>query len=153
MANDQQQRPERLTAFDTDEHLTEAVQDLAEGTAAAVERSQQFNVSELFDLLSHPGRRYILTYLLQSEGYVTCSELVDHVVAVSEHTMTDREFRKRVTAELTHSHLPKLEQRGLIDYNTERQIVSPTPTTPVVRPYLRLALAQQQIADEASERS
>jgi DNA-binding transcriptional ArsR family regulator len=153
MANEQPQQHDRQTAFDTDEHLTQAVRDLAAGTASAVEQSQQFNVSELFDLLSHPGRRYILTYLLQSEGYVTCSELTDHVVAVSDHTMTDRQFRKRVTAELTHSHLPKLEQRGLIDYNTERQIVSPTPATPAVRPYLRIALAQQQIADEDSERS
>jgi DNA-binding transcriptional ArsR family regulator len=153
MSNDQQQRHERQTAFDTETHLTDAVRDLAAGTASAVEQSQLFNVSELFELLSHPGRRYILTYLLQSEGYVTCSELVDHVVAVSDHTMTDQQFRKRVTAELTHSHLPKLEQRGLIDYNTERQIVSPTAATPTVRPYLRIALAQQQIADEASERS
>mgnify|MGYP002760865452 CR=1 FL=1 len=64
--------------------------------------------------------------------------------------MTDRQFRKRVTAALTHTHLTKLEDAGLIDYNTERQIISPTNKTPIVRPYLRLALAQQRLAD-ASE--
>lgn len=146
MANDPQQTGQ-LAAFDTDDYLTDAVRELAASTAPAVEASQRFSVTTLFEILSHPGRRYILTYLLQAEGYVTCTELVDHVVDVTDNTMTDTQFRERITTELTHSHLPKLQREGLIDYNVERQIVSPTEATPVVRPYLRLSLAQQRIAD------
>jgi hypothetical protein len=149
MSNEQEQQSAGAVAFDTEEALTEAIQTIAAGTQDAVVASRRLSVGALFELLSQPGRRYVLTYLLQSEGYVTCSELVDHVVAVTDHTMTDRQFRKRVTAELTHCHLPKLEEKNLIEYNTERQIVSPTAKTPVVRPYLRLALAQQRIADES----
>jgi hypothetical protein len=147
MSNGSRQQSGHPTTFDTTEAETDAVRTLAEGTADAAEASRRLSVDTLFDLLSHPGRRYVLTYLLQSEGYATCSELVDHVVAVSDHTMTDRQFRKRLTSELTHTHLPKLEDRGLIEYNTERQIVSPTAATPTVRPYLRLALTQQRLRD------
>jgi hypothetical protein len=149
MPNDPQHHGARPTTFDTTDAETDAIRTLAEGTADAIEASRRLSVDTLFDLLGHPGRRFVLTYLLQSEseGYATCSELVDHVVAVTDHTMTDRQFRKRLVAELTHTHLPKLEDEGLIEYNAERQIVSPTAATPAVRPYLRLALAQQRVRD------
>lgn len=147
MSNDQQQIPGSLTAFDTDESLTEAVRHLATATEPAVESTREFGISALFETLSYPGRRYILTYLLQSEGYVTCSELVDNVVSATEYTMTEKKFRKRVSAELAYEHLPKLEDQGLLNYNLERQMVSPTDSTALVRPYLRLALAQQHSAE------
>jgi hypothetical protein len=149
MSNDSQHHGSRPTAFDTTDAETDAIRTLTELTTEAVEASRRLSVDTLFDLLGHPGRRYVLTYLLQSEGYATCSELVDHVAAVTDHTMTDRQFRKRLTGELTHTHLPKLEDGGLVDYNAERQIVSPTAATPAVRPYLRLALAQQQVRDRS----
>ena len=148
MSNNPQHTDDGGTGFDADGELSEAIDTLAAGTADAVTASRRFSVDSMFEILSDPGRRYVLTYLLQTEGYATCSELVDHVVAVTDHTMTDSQFRERLTATLTHCHLPKLEGEGLIEYNTERQIVSPTATTPVVRPYLRLALAQQRLADD-----
>lgn len=146
MSNSQQQ--DRLTTFDTDEQTVEAIEKLAENTTQQLHEADQVDIDSLFDLLSHPGRRYILTYLLQSDGYVTCNELVDYVVDVTDHTMTDRQFRKRVTAELTHSHLPKLEDANFIDYNMERQIVAQTDTTDLARPYITLALAQQSHSDD-----
>jgi hypothetical protein len=88
----------------------------------------------------------VLTYLLQSEGSVACSELVDYVVERTDTAMTDEEFRRRVVTELTHSHLPKLEAAGLVKYNMERQLVDPTDLTPVAGPYLQLALRHQNLA-------
>lgn len=139
-----------VSAFDTGEELTQAVWTLAEGTESAIAAEGRPSVDELFDLLADPGRRYVLTYLLQAPDYVTCTDLVDHVVAATDHSMTDGEFRTRVTAQLTQTHLPKLADAGLVDYNVERQIVSPTETTVLSRPYLRLALAQQQLTEDDS---
>lgn len=151
MANDPHHPVERPTAFDTDTESTAAVLQLAEETADEIEAHNDFDVDTLFELLARPGRRYVLTYLLQSEGFVTCSELVDHVVDATDHSMTDNQFRDRVTAELTHSDLPKLDEEGLIDYNMTRQIVAPTATTALVRPYIRLALAQQDIRQRTED--
>jgi hypothetical protein len=146
MSNDHQYPVDRPSAFDTDAETTDAVRRLAESTGDELAACEEFDVNSMFELLAQPGRRYVLTYLLQSEGFVTCSELVDHVVDATEHSMTDNEFRDRVTAELTHSDLPKLDSAGFVDYNMTRQIVAPTEKTALVRPYIRLALAQQDIS-------
>jgi DNA-binding transcriptional ArsR family regulator len=139
------ERAWRVATLGGDDSTARAVETLVDATATATEE-ESFSVDTLFEMLAHPGRRYVLSYLLQSEGFVACAELVDHVAERTDHTMTDEEFRRRVAAELTHSHLPKLEEVGLVDYNMERQVVSTTDLTPVVRPYLRLALAHQRVA-------
>jgi DNA-binding transcriptional ArsR family regulator len=141
----------RRRSFDTSDAARAAVETLIEETADAVAGREQFDVGELFEALSDPGRRYVLTYLLQSEGSVACSELVDYVVERTDTGMTESEFRRRVITELTHSHLPKLEAAGLVTYNMERQLVGPTDLTPAVRPYLHLALRHQTLAGSADE--
>jgi hypothetical protein len=133
-------------SFDAGEDAAEAIRTLVSETADAAAGAERFDIGVIFRALSEPGRRYVLTYLLRSEGFVACSELVDYVVEQTDSGMTDGEFRRRVVTELTHSHLPKLEECGLVRYNMERQIVSSTELTPVVWPYLRLALQHQTLA-------
>lgn len=115
-------------------------------SAAAVERVE---MDTIFELLSHPARRYVLTYLLRSDGFVSMTELVDYVMEKTTHTMTDREFRHRLTVSLTHTHLPKLADEEYVKYNVERQIVLPTDRTQLFAPYLEMALRQQQVIDDA----
>jgi len=139
--------------FDFDEATVELIESLAVGSDELAVATKEFDSSTLFEMLVDPGRRYVLTYLLRTEGAVACSELVDYVVDQTEHTMTTGEFRQRVTAELTQEHLPKLDEYGYVQYNMERQIIGPTELTPLVRPYLELALAYQQIAEVNDESS
>lgn len=106
----------------------------------------------LFELLAEPGHRYILEYLLQSEGAVTCSELVDYVVNQTNQTMPSTEFRQRVICDLTTKYLPELDEHNYIQYNMERQMVSSTDLTPIAKPYLLVALAQQEIVEQTDER-
>lgn len=143
MADNTQQRIDEPTRSEQDELIGDAVQALADWTTDAVTATPEFSVDSLFEILADPGRRFVLTYVLEADDFVSCSELVDHVVDATDHSMTDSEFRRRVTAELTHIHLPRLHEAGLIEYNIQRQLVAPTPTTRAVLPYLRLALAQQ----------
>lgn len=127
----------------------EAVRMLALPTVSSEYAAEEFSSNSVFETLKHPGRRYVLTYLLRSEGLVTIGQLVDYVISQISAETTDREFRERVTAELTHTHLPKLDEEGYIEYNLERQIIGPTDLTPLVEPYLALSLAQRHVATTA----
>lgn len=125
--------------------------DLSRETGAETER---FDPGLLFELLSDPGHRYVLTYLLGSDGAVTCGELVDYVTRRTDNTMNPEVFRQRVVAELSNTYLPNLDESGYITYNMERQLVGPTELTPLARPYLLLALAHiggVELEDEAPQ--
>lgn len=107
-------------------------------------------IDSIFSVLSHPGRRYILTYLLRSDGYATMSEIVDYVVDATDTAEDDSDFRREVTVTLTHTHLPMLDEEGFIMYNMERQLVQPTEKTKLAAPYLKIALLQRErLADLA----
>jgi hypothetical protein len=115
--------------------------------------AHRLSINTVFDVLANPGRRYVLTYLVNSEGYATVTELVDYVVENMDTSMTERGFRKNVLTELREDHLPELDESGLITYNIERQIVSSTDLTPVTVPYLEVALEQQQQAKRIRQRT
>jgi hypothetical protein len=115
--------------------------------------AHRLSINTVFDVLANPGRRYVLTYLVNSEGYATVTELVDYVVENMDTSMTEGGFRKNVLTELREDHLPELDESGLITYNIERQIVSSTDLTPVTVPYLEVALEQQQQAKRIRQRT
>lgn len=125
-----------------------AIRSLVEEHLPNPDSTEQLSVDAIFSMLSHPGRRYVMTYLLQSDGFVSMSELVSYVVERTEHTMTDRAFRHRVSTTLTHTHLPKLHEENFIDYNIERQIVQETAKTELVAPYLKVALVHRDCFQE-----
>jgi len=128
-----------------------ALRMLVEGTVTSPSVSRQGTIDSIFDAISNPGRRYVLTYLLCAEDYVTMSELVDYVMARTDASASDEAFRKKVTVSLSHTHLPRLDEEGFIKYNMERQLIMPTDKTALVDPYLKLALIQQQQLTEALE--
>lgn len=128
---------------ETQAELLTLVTDSIESSFAA----ERYSPDVVFEALSNPGRRYVLTFLLQTSGYVPVSKLVDYVAAKSNAGMTNEGFRRNVTVELTQTHLPSLEESGFIKYNMERQLVMPTELTRLTEPYLRVALLQQQLTE------
>jgi len=124
---------------DTEEKAARALVDSVSVPGAFAKRN---TTDTIFEALAHPGRRYIMTYLLRSEGYVTMADLVDYVMERA-HPVRSEEFRRKVTVQLTHTHLPKLDDDGLVNYNMERQLVSPTDKTALAGPFLKVALVQQ----------
>lgn len=116
----------------------------------------QVNLSEdldtIFTVISHPARRYVLTYLLRAEGYVTMGEIVDYVINSTDSSTDPQELRREVTISLTHTHLPLLEDEGFIQYNMERQLIQPTAKTDLAAPYLKVALIhREQTASPADQ--
>lgn len=105
--------------------------------------NQSDTLDAIFHVISHPARRYVLTYLLRVEGYVTMGEIVDYVINSTDSGTDPQELRREVTVSLTHTHLPMLEDEGFIQYNMERQLIHPTAKTELAGPYLKLALVHR----------
>lgn len=76
----------------------------------------------VFDILSNTRRRKVLSYLRQSDGRATVQELAEEIAALENEVQVDelsREQRKRVYVSLYQTHLPKLEEAEIIDYDEE----------------------------------
>ena len=128
-----------------------AVETLVEDSADELSSIESIDTGAIFETLVDPGHRYVLMYLLQSEGEITCRELVDYIVQQTDHTMEPEVFRELIVSKLTNTYLPDLAESGFVRYNMERQIVGLTELTPLVRPYLQIALAQQESVGQGDE--
>lgn len=73
-------------------------------------------------------RQTILRVLTESEREVlTIEEITDYIVSTRlDHDVEPDKQRRRLRAELHHIHLPKLQQCGLIIYDTETRDVELT---------------------------
>lgn len=94
-----------------------------------------------FHVLQNSRRRAILRYLLaRPEQDQFVMRTVAEAVAAWEHDLPVRQLsseqRQRVYIPVYQSHLPKLDDYGIITYNQDRGIVEPTPLLHVVAPYL-----------------
>ena len=75
---------------------------------------------ELYDLLSNHRRRYVIHFCKQSEEPLTLSDLAERVAAreqdksVAELTSAER---KRVYTSLQQTHLDRLADAGMIEYD------------------------------------
>lgn len=96
---------------------------------------------DVFDVLSNARRRQILHYLKRQDDRkrIDLRELVDHVAAwendkaIEEVTAVER---KRVYTALRQSHLPKMDQAGVIVYDNMRAEVELTEAAREAQLYL-----------------
>lgn len=95
---------------------------------------------EIFDVLSNERRQCILHYLKRHDDRrVELRELVDYVAAWENDTSLeelDSAERKRVYTALRQSHLPKLEEAGVVEYEHMRGEVEMTDEASQVQLYL-----------------
>ena len=96
---------------------------------------------ELFHLLQNERRRMVLRYLRGTEGPVRMRDVAEQVAAW-EHDTTVEELtskqRQRVYIPLYQSHLTKLDEAGVIDYQQDRGIVERKPLADQVDAYLEV---------------
>ena len=92
-------------------------------------------LDSLFRCLAHPTRRAVLGRLQEGgREPVSVDELVDHVVTKGPDDSVDDPETAGMT--LYHTHLPMLVEKGLVDYDRGRGIVSPTARLGQIEPYL-----------------
>lgn len=80
---------------------------------------------EVFDVLSNPRRRLILHYLKQQDDRrrIELREIVDQIAAWENDIPVEDvsgEQRNRVYTALRQSHLPKMDEAGVIEYDNLR---------------------------------
>ena len=82
----------------------------------------------LFRILAHSCRRHALVCLQDRSESVTITELATEIRAREQPSAgTEEEIDKdQVVAALYHTHLPKLEEAGLIRFDPAQKTVVPT---------------------------
>ena len=81
----------------------------------------------IFDILSSPRRRYVLYFLRTEPNPIQLTDLAEHVAAWENDTTVEElstQQRKRVYVSLYQTHLPKLAESGLVNYDEDSGDVS-----------------------------
>jgi hypothetical protein len=91
--------------------------------------------SEVMDILSSDRRRWVLQVLASKEPGETVhlSDLAEEVAAIEydcDPTELSSDQRKRIYISLSQQHLVAMS--GIIDYNQDRQIITPTETAALI---------------------
>ena len=93
-----------------------------------------------FDILSNARRRFVLRSLQESDGGVDLSDLAAELAAMENEVDRDEltaKQRKRAYVSLYQTHIPKMEESGVITYDRDAGIVSPTPHVGELSAYFR----------------
>ena len=93
----------------------------------------------VFDILSNTRRRMVLYYLRQYGGSATVQELADEIAAMENDVEVEeltRQQQKRVYVSLYQTHLPKLEESGISEYDDEAEVVRLTERATEIDEYL-----------------
>jgi hypothetical protein len=128
----------------------------ATNTTAADGAVQSISKDDAFHLLQNARRRAVLRYLADHDDERFRMRDLAEEVAAWEHDTTVRQLssdeRQRVYIALYQSHLPKLDEHGIIAYNQSRGVVERTELTRVLEPYLEDGLhAETELTVETEE--
>jgi len=96
---------------------------------------------EIFDVLQNERRRHVLQYLRRHGGPVSLGDLADHVAAAEYDCPTDAVTsaqRKRVYTTLQQSHLPQMNDVGIIAYDSDGGLITTTNRTEELTIYLEV---------------
>lgn len=109
--------------------------------------SEALTSDDIFEILSNHRRRMVL-YQLQEVGTpIAVNELAEHVAAMENEVSVDEltsQQRKRVYVSLYQTHLPKMAQMSLIEYDQEEGLVALTSRSPDINRYLGEGQASQR---------
>lgn len=101
-----------------------------EGTAGEladpVGRTEEpIEFDQLFSLLSTRRRRYALYCLAEaSETTLSTTDLVDELATFEPTAENEAAPRREIELSLRHTHLPKLDDADVVDYDAERSVAT-----------------------------
>lgn len=94
---------------------------------------------DIYHLLQTRRRRDALRYLRTRDDPVPLRDLAEQIAAWEHGTTVENlhsDQRQRVYISLYQTHLPKLDARGIVDYDKDRGTIASTPLTSQFDPYL-----------------
>ncbi|WP_123537136.1 DUF7344 domain-containing protein [Halosimplex salinum] len=101
----------------------------------------ELSKGEIFDVLQNQRRRYVLEYLKRYEEPVALSDLATQVAAWEYQTPVEEvtnEQKKRVYTTLQQTHLGRMEEAGIVEYDCDENLVARTPYTEEMTVYLEI---------------
>jgi len=96
---------------------------------------------EAFTLLANPRRRRVLHYLRRSGGAAELREMADRIAAWENDIAVDQldaDQRKRVYTSLQQTHLRKLDEAGIVEYDHDDCHVRATDAADELEVYLEV---------------
>ncbi|UPV76791.1 hypothetical protein M0R89_21615 (plasmid) [Halorussus limi] len=127
--------------------------DTTDATAEATETDDELTRDDIFHLLQCRRRRLVLKYLQEHDTPVKMTDITEKIAAVEHDTTVaalKSQERQRVYIALYQSHLPKLDEEGIIEYQQNRGIVERTDRTDAFDRYLDGEPSMRE--DDAPER-
>ncbi|MFB6135685.1 MAG: hypothetical protein ABEJ04_02905 [Halobacteriaceae archaeon] len=109
------------------------------GTEREEEEPSEPSREQVFELLSNQRRRHVMHYLRQHDREVELRELATQLAAWENEKPAEavsHDERRRVYTALRQSHLPKMDEAGVIDYDPNGGVVDPRPGMDDVELYL-----------------
>jgi len=105
-----------------------------------VEPTTEVSEDELFDVLANQRRRFAVHLLKREEDdSIAIGDMAEQIAAWengSELTEITGTERKRVYTALQQSHLPKMDDAGVVEFNKDRGVIEPTPALQNVDLYM-----------------
>ncbi|WP_246989049.1 DUF7344 domain-containing protein [Halorientalis marina] len=89
------------------------------------------STDSIFETLSNRRRRYTLHYLKQTGKPVSIRDLSEQLAAwenAVEREQVKPKERKRLYTALHQTHLPKMDQLGAVEYDSDRSVIALTET-------------------------
>ncbi|PAU85162.1 hypothetical protein CK500_00375 [Halorubrum salipaludis] len=104
------------------------------------EPATDISEDELFDVLANQRRRFAVHLLKrETDDSVAIGDMAEQIAAwengIDTAEITGNE-RKRVYTALQQSHLPKMDDAGVVEFNKDRGVVEPTPALTDVDVYM-----------------
>ncbi len=120
--------------------MSATTQTLSDGSSLPNDDApDELSKDKIFHILQTQRRRHALRYLKENDGKVEMRDLAEQVAAWENDTTLQAlasDERQRVYIALYQSHLPKLDNEGIIEYNQSRGIVERGPLADQFDPYL-----------------
>jgi DNA-binding transcriptional ArsR family regulator len=101
--------------------------------------AEPLSQDEVFDILSNSRRRYVLYYLRETGEPVELGELAEELAAWENDTPVEeltKQERKRVYVSLYQTHIQKLSEAGIVEYDQDTGMVSLGEGTDQIGAYL-----------------
>lgn len=116
------------------------------GANASTAVEDALTEEELFTILSNRRRRYILHELMREGERLDIGALSQEIAAFEDdvelHEVSSSD-RKRVYTALRQSHLPKMDEAGVVDFDRDRGTVEPTPALEDVEIYMDIVRGRE----------
>lgn len=87
------------------------------------DQSPELTLSQIFTALANHRRRALLDCFRRTEETVDRADLVEYVAACESTSEPPDDHREQVAIEIHHTHLPKLTDLGLVEFDERSSTV------------------------------